>query len=194
MAAAHEGTMAAIIGLEAERIEEICREVTAEDGRVVIANYNSPGQLVISGTMAAVEHAGTLAKERGARRVLTIPVSAAFHSPLMHEAAGGLTAPVNAATIADAQIPVISNVTAEPIIRADEIRHELIAQISAPVRWIASVQRIAAEGVDTFVEIGPGKVLTGLIRRIVPGARLVNLNCLASVCAFLEHENVGGGD
>ncbi len=188
MAAAHEGTMAAIIGLDAETIEEICGEVTADDGRVVIANYNSPGQLVISGAMAAVEHAGVLAKERGARRVLPIPVSAAFHSPLMHEAARGLIAPVGAAAITDAHIAVISNVTAEPLVRAEEIRSELIAQITAPVRWIASIQRMAAEGVDTFVEIGPGKVLTGLIRRIVPGARLVNLNSLASICAFLELE------
>jgi [acyl-carrier-protein] S-malonyltransferase len=185
MAAAREGTMAAVIALDERMLEQICAEVSADGAPVVIANYNSPGQLVISGATAAVERAGTLAKERGARRVLSVPVSAAFHSPLMREAASELTAPLSDAEITDARVPVISNVTAEPLTDAVAIRAE---QITAPVRWIASIQHMAVAGVDTFIEIGPGKVLTGLIRRIVPGARLVNLCDLAAIYAFLERD------
>jgi [acyl-carrier-protein] S-malonyltransferase len=191
MAEAREGSMAAIIGLDAVPLEQICREVSAEDAPVVIANYNSPGQLVISGAGAAVERACALAKERGAKRAMPLKVSAAFHSPLMRAAAEGLAAAVAQATIADARIPVISNVTAEPLTQASAIRSELIAQVTSPVRWIASVQRMAADGVDTFIEIGPGSVLTGLIKRIVPDARLVNVSDRASVDSFLENSGAG---
>jgi [acyl-carrier-protein] S-malonyltransferase len=184
MSAAHEGGMAAIIGLDEEPLDQICRDVSLEEAPVVIANYNSPGQLVISGATTAIERASGLAKERGAKRALPLKVSAAFHSPLMRAAAEGLAAAVAQAAIADARTPVISNVTAEPLLAADAIRRELIAQVTSPVRWIASVRRMAAEGVDTFVEVGPGSVLTGLIKRIAPEARLVNLNDLASAHAF----------
>ena len=176
MADAREGGMAAIIGIDEAPLEQICREVSAEDAPVVIANYNSPGQLVISGASAAVERACALAKERGAKRALPLKVSAAFHSPLMRAAAEGLAAAVAQAAIRDARTPVISNVTAEPLTQAAAIRRELIAQVTSPVRWIASVRRMAADGVETFVEIGPGSVLTGLIKRIVPDARLVNVS------------------
>ena len=189
MAGAREGGMAAIIGLDEAPLEQICREASAEDAPVVIANYNSPGQLVISGAGAAVERACALAKERGAKRALPLKVSAAFHSPLMRDAAEGLAAAVAQAAIVDAQTPVISNVTAEPLTQADAIRRELIVQVTSPVRWIASVRRMAAEGVDTFVEIGPGSVLTGLIKRIVPDVRLVNVSDLASVQAFGENSS-----
>ncbi len=184
MAEAREGGMAAIIGLEEAPLEQICREASAEDAPVVIANYNSPGQLVISGAGAAVERACVLAKERGAKRALPLKVSAAFHSPLMRDAAERLAAAVTQAAILDARTPVISNVTAEPLVQAAAIRGELIAQVTSPVRWIASVRRMAAEGVDTFVEIGPGNVLTGLIKRIAPDVRLVNVSDLASAQAF----------
>jgi len=190
MSAAREGGMAAIIGLDEAPLEQICREASAEAAPVVIANYNSPGQLVISGAGAAVERACALAKERGAKRALPLKVSAAFHSPLMHAAAEGLAVVVAQAAIVDARIPVISNVTAEPLTQVDAIRRELIAQVTSPVRWIASVRRMAAEGVDTFVEIGPGSVLTGLIKRIAPGARLVNVSDLVSARAFVEHSGV----
>jgi len=186
MAEAREGGMAAIIGLDEARLEQICREASAEAAPVVIANYNSPGQLVISGAGAAVERACALAKERGAKRALPLKVSAAFHSPLMRDAVAGLTAAVAQAAILDARTPVISNVTAEPLIQADAIRGELIAQVTSPVRWIASVRRMVAEGVDTFVEIGPGSVLTGLIKRIAPEARLVNVSDLASAHALVK--------
>jgi [acyl-carrier-protein] S-malonyltransferase len=185
MSAAHEGGMAAIIGLDEELLDQICREVTLEGVPVVIANYNSPGQLVISGAAAGIERACARAKERGARRALPLKVSAAFHSPLMCDAAEGLAAAVAEAVIADARTPVISNVTAEPLLAAQAIRRELIDQVTSPVRWIASVRRMAADGVDTFVEVGPGSVLTGLIKRIVPEARLVNVNDLASAHAIV---------
>jgi [acyl-carrier-protein] S-malonyltransferase len=185
MSEAREGGMAAIIGIDEVLLEQICREASAEDAPVVIANYNSPGQLVISGAGAAVERACALAKERGAKRALPLKVSAAFHSPLMRAAAEGLAAAVAQAAIVDARTPVISNVTAEPLAQADAIRRELIAQVTSPVRWIASVQRMSAAGVDTFVEIGPGSVLTGLIKRIAPDARLVNVSDLASAHALV---------
>src|SRR5262245_53864165 len=184
MAAAHEGGMAAIIGLEEGPLEAICREASAEGAPVVIANYNSPGQLVISGAAPAIERACTLAKARGAKRALPLKVSAAFHSPLMRDAAQGLAAAVRPATIVDPRIPVISNVTAEPLLDAEAIRRELVAQVTAPVRWIGSVQRMAAEGVVTFVEVGPGAVLTGLIKRIAPATRLANIADMAGVRAF----------
>ena len=186
MAAATEGGMAAVIGMAESPLEAICREVSASDATVVIANYNAPGQLVISGATAAVERVGALAKANGAKRVLPLKVSAAFHSPLLQEAADGLAPTIRDAAMGDAQVPVISNVTAEPLTSAAAIRAELVAQVTAPVRWIASVQRMAAMGVDTFVEIGPGSVLTGLIKRIVPDARLVNVNNVASVQSFAE--------
>jgi [acyl-carrier-protein] S-malonyltransferase len=190
MSEAREGGMAAIIGIDEAPLEQICREVSAEDAPVVIANYNSPGQLVISGAGAAVERACALAKERGAKRAMPLKVSAAFHSPLMRAAAEGLAPAVMQATIVDARTPVISNVTAEPLTQAAAIRLELIAQVTSPVRWIASVQRMAADGVDTFVEIGPGNVLTGLIKRIVLDVRLVNVSDLASVRALIENSGV----
>jgi [acyl-carrier-protein] S-malonyltransferase len=186
MAAAREGGMAAIIGLDEAPLEAICSEASAPGAPVVIANYNSPGQLVISGANEAVERACELAKARGAKRALHLKVSAAFHSPLMRAAADGLAGVIAEAAVADARVPVIANVTAAALDAADAIRRELVAQVTAPVRWIASVQRMVADGVDTFVEIGPGSVLTGLIRRIAPSARLVNISDLASLHTFLQ--------
>ncbi len=186
MAAADEGVMAAIIGMDEQPLEAICREASAVGAPVVIANYNAPGQLVISGAATAVDRAMALAKQRGAKRTLPLKVSAAFHSPLMHVAAEGLAQAVGDVPIADARVPVISNVLAEPLVDADAIRRELVDQVTAPVQWIASVRYIAEAGVDTFVEIGPGAVLTGLIKRIMPGARLMNVGDLVSARAFLE--------
>jgi [acyl-carrier-protein] S-malonyltransferase len=185
MAVANQGGMAAIIGLDEGPLEDICGEVSTVSAPVVIANYNSPGQLVISGASEALEQACTLAKQRGAKRALPLKVSAAFHSPLMRAAASGLAEAVAAAEVVSARVPLISNVTAEPLVGAAAIRSELVAQVTAPVRWIASVRRMTVEGVDTFVEVGPGSVLAGLIKRIAPGARLVNINDLASVHSFL---------
>ena len=186
MATADDGGMAAIIGMEEAALEVVCNEASTEGAPVVIANYNAPGQLVISGAAAAVERAMALAKARGARRALPLKVSAAFHSPLMRMAADGLAEAIHAAPISDARVPVVGNVLAKPLIAAAEIRRELTEQVTAPVRWIASVRAMADAGVDTFVEIGPGAVLTGLIKRIAPDARLININDLAGVRAFLK--------
>lgn len=186
MAQADSGGMAAIIGLDEPTLEAICQEASTDGAQVVIANYNAPGQLVLSGATQAIEQAIALAKGRGAKRAMPLKVSAAFHSPLMRAAAEGLASSITAATIGDARVPVISNVQAQPIRTADEIRHELAEQVTSPVRWIASVRAMADAGVDTFIEIGPGSVLTGLIKRIAPEARLVNLNNLASVRTFLS--------
>jgi [acyl-carrier-protein] S-malonyltransferase len=186
MAEARDGGMAAIIGLDEDLLEDVCRAVSAECAPVVIANYNAPGQLVISGATEAVARASVLAKERGAKRALPLKVSAAFHSPLMSAAADGLAVAIAEAQVSDARVPLIANVTAAPIVAAADIRRELVEQVTAPVRWISSVRRMADDGVDTFVEIGPGAVLIGLIKRIAPGARLVNVSDVASVQAFLR--------
>jgi [acyl-carrier-protein] S-malonyltransferase len=183
MAAAHEGSMAAVIGLEAGALDQICREVSAAlqgggpglASTVVVANYNAPDQLVISGSTLAVEHAGLMARERGAKRVIPLKVSAAFHSPLMVDAAEGMARALEQVQVAPLQVPLIANVTAAPLSKGDDVQRELVTQVVAPVRWVASVQRMVADGISTFVELGPGKVLTGLVRRIAPQARLVNV-------------------
>ncbi|MCS6887280.1 MAG: ACP S-malonyltransferase [Chloroflexus sp.] len=197
MAAAHEGSMAAVIGLDANILEQVCQEVSAAlqhnnhlHGTVVIANYNAPDQLVISGSVVAVEHASLLAKSRGAKRVIPLKVSAAFHSPLMVEAAEGMAQAIASATVHDLDIPLIANVTAEPLRDADDVRREIVAQVVAPVRWIASVQHMVAMGVETFVEIGPGRVLTGLIRRIAPEARLINVATFEDIRALTAMQPV----
>lgn len=195
MAEAREGGMAAVIGLGDAALDEICREVSESlsshpetVSTVVVANYNAPDQLVISGSSLAVEHAGLLAKERGAKRVIPLKVSAAFHSPLMIQAAEGMARALEAAVVQALRVPLIANVTAEPLVTAEDVRREAVAQVVAPVRWIASVQRMAQEGVASFLEIGPGKVLTGLIRRIAPQARLTNVGGAEDVRAVTaEH-------
>jgi [acyl-carrier-protein] S-malonyltransferase len=174
MAEAREGTMAAIIGMNLEALNAVCAEAQAE-GPVVVANENAPGQLVISGANAAVARAGELAKAAGASRVIPLKVSAAFHSPLMQNAADGLRPAIEAAAINSATLPVIANVRAQPIDAPDQIKEELVAQITAPVRWIASVEYMVAAGVDRFIEIGPGAVLAGMIKRISPNAERRNI-------------------
>ena len=169
MAAANEGTMAAIIGLDLQPLEAACAEARAL-GPVVIANENAPGQLVISGANAAVERAGVLARAAGASRVLPLKVSAAFHSPLMAGAAEGMRGAIQQAPVQRALLPVIANVSAQPIAEPPEIRTELVEQVTAPVRWIDTIKYMAGIGVDRFIEIGPGTVLSGLVRRITPSA------------------------
>ena len=161
------GGMAAVIALDEEKLEEICRTASEETGRPVqIANYNCPGQLVISGDKSALEKAMQLAREAGAKRVIPLAVSIAAHSPLMLSAASGLAKAIEATEIGRAQIPVVANVSAQPITDPEEIQQELISQLTASVRWTESVRLMIDQGVDTFVEIGAGNVLSGLIRRI----------------------------
>ncbi len=185
MAAATEGTMAAVMGMDLPTLEAVCAEAR-ESGVVVVANQNAPGQLVLSGTTDAVERAGVLAKQHGAKRVVPLNVSAAFHSPLLAQAAEALQAAIAAVEQINAPQPaVIGNVSAEPLLDVTAIRAELVQQVTAPVRWIASVDRMHRDGVTQFVEIGPGAVLTGLVKRIAPGAELINVQDMASLERWL---------
>lgn len=168
--------MAAVLGLSEEALAAVCREATGSDGGVVqVANLNSPGQIVISGTESALARAMELARARGARRVVRLNVSGAFHSPVMEPAATGLARALETLPLNGVQTPVVANVTARPVRQADEIRAELVAQLCAPVRWQHSVEHMVAEGVSTFVEIGPGNVLSGLIKRTCPQVQVINI-------------------
>jgi [acyl-carrier-protein] S-malonyltransferase len=168
-----QGAMAAVIGLEPDAIEELCRAVS-EQGRgiVVPANLNGGGQVVIAGQTAAVEAAATLARERGARRVVMLPVSVPSHCPLMEPASRRLGQELDRVRWSDLSVPVVTNVDAEPVSTASAARAALVRQLANPVRWEASIRRMAAEGVTTFVEVGPGRVLCGLVKRIVKEAQL----------------------
>lgn len=160
------GTMAAILGLDAEAVERICREAAGPDEDCVPANYNAPGQIVISGDVAAVERARGLADEAGARRAVPLDVSGAFHSPLMASARSGLEAHLVDVALGDPTFPVVANVTARPVTEAATARRLLVEQLTSPVRWTASMNGIIDAGVDRCVELGPGRVLRGLMRRI----------------------------
>jgi [acyl-carrier-protein] S-malonyltransferase len=180
----HPGTMAAVIGLDADTVRAVC-EKASDAGIVDVANYNSPGQVVISGEMKAVEAASEYAKEAGAKRVLPLNVSGGFHSRLMSSAAEELQVALKAAEFTDASIPVVANVTADYVQKADDIRDCLGCQVAGSVLWDKSVARMSADGVDQFVEIGPGKVLAGLIKRITDGAEIKNVGDAASLQAYL---------
>jgi len=161
------GGMAAILQVEAKALDDICLRASRETGKVVqVANYNSPGQIVISGDNQALEAAMQLAQAAGARRVVRLAVSIAAHSPLMAVIADEFRRAVEATPIRPPQTPVVANVTARPLAGADDIRHEMVAQLTSSVRWIESVEYMAAQGITRFVEIGPKEVLTGLVRRI----------------------------
>jgi len=159
------GTMAVVLGLEDAVIEKVCAEIS---GIVVPANYNSPGQLVISGEVDAVNEACSQLKEAGARRALPLPVGGAFHSPLMEPAREDLAAAIEEATFNEPKCPIYQNVTTEAVSDPKEIKENLISQLTAPVKWTQSVQNMAKAGTSQFIEVGPGKVLQGLVRKIVP--------------------------
>ncbi len=162
---AEPGTMAAVVGLEPGVVEEVCREAS-RDGVVQCANYNSPGQIVISGSVPGVRRGMELAKARGAKLVKELVVSGAFHSPLMSSARTELAKGLAATEIRDAEIPVYANVTARPVQKAGEIRTLLEEQLTNAVRWDESVRNMVAGGASSFTELGPGKVLQGLVKRI----------------------------
>ncbi|MBQ8916045.1 MAG: ACP S-malonyltransferase [Alistipes sp.] len=157
------GTMAAVLNLADEEVERICAET---EGVVVAANYNCPGQLVISGEVAAVEAACVKCKEAGARRALVLPVGGAFHSPLMEPAREELARAIAEAEFTTPRCPIYQNVDAEPHTNPEEIKQNLIAQLTAPVRWTQIVRRMVADGYTDFTELGPGAVLQGLIRKV----------------------------
>ena len=184
------GTMAAVLGLPTADVEAACSAASRPDAVVVAANINAPDQTVISGDPDAVRKASELCKARGAKRVMPIKVSGAFHSPLMAPAASQLRLALDKAEFAEPAFPVIANATAEVVKDAARARRTLSDQLTAPVRWVECMQRaaeLAGEGAR-FIEIGPGAVLAGLLRRIVPGANVVSLGTAAEVTSFLEAE------
>ena len=159
-------TMAAVLGLRDEEVEEVCESI--KDAIVVPANYNCPGQLVISGSIEGIDKACVLLKERGAKRALKLPVGGAFHSPLMQPASEELQAAINATNFKTPICPVYQNVNAYPQTNPDDIKQNLIAQLTAPVRWTQTVKNMITDGADEFIELGPGDVLKGLVKKINP--------------------------
>ncbi|MFN2583022.1 MAG: ACP S-malonyltransferase [Candidatus Dormibacteria bacterium] len=181
MAAMRHGTMAAVLGLQASSVAELCENASRSTGEsVVVANLNAPEQTVISGTTAAVQTASTLARQQGARRVISLNVSGAFHSPLMADASARFADGLDEAHIDTARVPVVCNVDAQPVTDAASLRAHLREQLTAPVRWIDCVHRMLELGVDMLLEVGPGAVLTGLARRIAPDIRAVSVNTIAA--------------
>jgi [acyl-carrier-protein] S-malonyltransferase len=160
------GAMAAVLGMEAEQLESVTKRVSDEGNPVQLANLNCPGQIVISGSAKGVELASLLAKEEGAKRVIPLEVSGPFHSSLMKPAAEQLSDVLNSIAIEEAKVPVIANVTANPMTEGNEIKEKLVEQLYSPVRWQQSVENMIGLGVDTFIEIGPGKVLSGLVKKV----------------------------
>ncbi|MBR5777183.1 MAG: ACP S-malonyltransferase [Bacteroidales bacterium] len=166
-------TMAAVLGLDDNIIEDICKSI--EDEVVVPANYNSPGQLVISGSMEGIKKACELLKAAGAKRALPLNVGGAFHSPLMEPARVELSEAIERTTFVEPCCPVYQNVTATPFTNPEEIKQNLIAQLTAPVRWTKTVQNMIADGAEQFIEVGPGTVLQGLVKKVKSDA-----NCMSA--------------
>jgi [acyl-carrier-protein] S-malonyltransferase len=181
------GAMAAVLGLATEEVEAACDEASGADGIAVPANLNAPDQTVISGDPAGVTRAGERCKARGAKRVIPLKVSGAFHSPLMAPAVDGLREALTEASFADPMFPVIANASGEAVRTGVDAKRLLVDQLTAPVRWVACMQAAAglAPGA-TFIEIGPGNVLAGLLKRIVPAAKTVTLGTADEVERFLS--------
>lgn len=184
---ARPGTMAAILGTMTTPVEQICERATKEKGLVVPANFNTDDQIVISGEIAGVERAMELSKEAGAKRAIKLPVSGAFHSPLMEPAVVGLTDAIATSAFTDPVFPVYSNVTAEASTTAVSAKDLLLRQLTSPVRWATEIRNIAARFSDAlYVEMGPGNVLGGLVGRLVKGARTLACGTPADVEKLLE--------
>jgi [acyl-carrier-protein] S-malonyltransferase len=170
-------TMAAVLALDDAKVEEVCAAVYAETGEVVVAaNYNCPGQLVISGTLQGIQIACEKMKAAGAKRALVLPVGGAFHSPLMAPAKEELEAAINATNFSTPTCPVYQNVVAAAVSDVESIKKNLIAQLTAPVRWTQSVQAMLADGATNFTEVGPGKVLQGLVQKVFKEAVVDGVN------------------
>jgi [acyl-carrier-protein] S-malonyltransferase len=183
---AGEGAMAAVLALSADKVAEACEEAAVETGLVVAAaNLNSPTQTVISGALAAVERASALAKEKGARRAVMLPVSAPFHCALMQPAQEEVARVLASFTLSDPSIPVAANVTGGLLTTADAARDALIRQVTGAVRWVDCVQALIAAGPTHFIEVGPGKVLCGLLKQIDPAQKSLNVEDAASLEATL---------
>lgn len=180
------GAMAAVLGLATAEVQTACDESSGPDGLAVPANLNAPDQTVISGDPKGVDRAGERCKARGAKRVIPLKVSGAFHSPLMAPAVDGLREALAEATFADPAFPVIANASGEAVRTGVDAKRLLADQLTAPVRWVACMQAAAAVAPEaTFVEIGPGNVLAGLLKRIVPGAKAITLGTADEVEKFL---------
>lgn len=185
---ARPGTMAAVLGLDDDVVEGVCREASSDDAVVVPANFNAPGQVVVSGDVAAVERVGPMLVSAGAKKVQGLTVSGAFHSPLMQVAQDGLRAQLEGVAFAAPAFPVVSNVTAHPVTDADEARSLLVDQLTSPVRWTQSVQTMLQMGAERFLEVGTGKVLITMLKRIDKAAegRGVALGTADAIDAYLN--------
>lgn len=184
------GQVAALLGLTSEAVKAVCREASSV-GVVAAANFNSPGQVVIAGEKAAVERAIDLAKGKGCKKAIPLPVSVPVHTPLMQQAADRLASDLAAVQWSDLKAPLVNNAEAKAISRASEIQPSLVKQLPSSVLWEDSVQTMARMGVTTFIEVGPGSVLTGLIKRIIPGATVLNVHDPKSLDATLSALSVG---
>ncbi|AJO18057.1 ACP S-malonyltransferase [Bacillus paralicheniformis] len=193
---AGEGAMAAILGMDSQALKEVTDKVSEEGNLVQLANLNCPGQIVISGTAKGVELASELAKEKGAKRAIPLEVSGPFHSDLMKPAADKLREVLDACKISDAAIPVVSNVTADFVTDKDDIKNKLIEQLYSPVRFEETISRLIDEGVTTFIEIGPGKVLSGLVKKVNRRVKTIAVsdpNTIELAVQTLKEENENAG-
>ena len=184
------GTMAAVLGLDEGVVEDLCRQASGS-GVVVAANFNAPGQVVVSGETGAVEQFGERAREAGAKRVVELAVSGAFHSPLMESAAREMTTLLQEARLRPPRVPVITNVAAIPVDDPDTLRQHLVEQITQPVRWTESIRQLSRLGIQTALEVGPGSVLKGLGRRIAPDLKMFSAGSgedISAAIAAIEEE------
>ena len=187
-----EGTMAAVLGMDRQKLMDVTETVSAGGNPVQLANLNCPGQIVISGSKLGVEEASVKAKEAGAKRIIPLDVSGPFHSSLMKPAAERFESVLENIAIKDGAVPVIGNVTAEPMTEASEFKKRLVEQLYSPVLWEDSVAKMLELGVDTFIEIGPGKVLSGLVKKVDRSAKTFAIydaeTCAAAVAALKEEK------
>ncbi len=180
-----DGAMAAVLGLDEPALHRVCREASGEDGSVEVANINAPGQNIISGYVGAVERAAGLARAVGAKRVVPLKVGGPFHSAYMRSAGAAIAAALRDVEVRAPAIPLAGNVLGELLPTANDIRKELPAQVSAPVRWVACLQQLALLGCDRFLEVGHGQVLAGLVKRTLPGAMVASFGKLADLAEAL---------
>jgi len=180
----NKGTMAAIIGLDPAKVEQCCVEAS-EEGIVQCANFNSPGQVVISGSVTGVKKGMEICKEKGARMVKELVVSGAFHSPLMVPAKENLKSALDHTNIYDGRIPVYVNVTAKPVVNKEDVKKFLFEQVTSPVRWEETINNMVNDGIEEFYEIGPGKVLQGLVKRINPDVKCFNIDKYSDVEKYI---------
>jgi [acyl-carrier-protein] S-malonyltransferase len=184
--------MSAVMSLDRDKLDEVCKAVTKENHVVEPANYNCPGQIVISGHAGAVRQAGEKAAEAGARRVIPLSVSGPFHSSLMKPAAERLAQTLSEVEIRDAAVPVVSNVTARPVTKESEIRRLLVEQVASPVRWEDSVRFMLEQGVDIFVEIGSGTVLSGLVKKVDRKVKTISVQDMETLKQAVEQLKESG--